>query len=85
MNNQIVRDAIFQKQLLECERKYIKQLLVFSSEETIELRNKMLNKNLSELLNVNKYLRENCNHIWIKDDDDIRIINFCNNCGLDYN
>lgn len=85
MNNENVLTNIFRKQLLESERKYIKQLLVFSDEETKELRNTMLNKNLSELITVNKYLRENCNHVWIKDDDDIRIIRYCNNCGLDYN
>jgi hypothetical protein len=85
MNNEIVKDNIFKKQLLESERKYIKQLLIFSDEETKELRNKMLNKNLSELLSVNKYLRENCNHMWIKDDDDITTFKYCNNCGLDYN
>ena len=84
MNNEIVKDNIFKKQLLESERKYIKQLLIFSDEETKELRNKMLNKNLSELLSVNKYLRENCNHMWIKDDD-ITTFKYCNNCGLDYN
>ena len=85
MNNQNVKDNIFKKQLLESERKYIKQLLVFSDEETKELRNKMLNKNLSELLSVNKYLRENCIHMWVKDDDDIMTFKYCNNCGLDYN
>ena len=85
MNNQNVCDNIFRKQLLESERKYIKQLLVFSDEETKELRNKVLDINLSESLSVNKYLRENCLHIWVKDDDDLTIFKYCNNCGLDYN
>ena len=45
----------------------------------------MLNKNFSELLSVNKYLRENCNHMWFKHDYDITTFKYCNNCGLDYN
>lgn len=85
MNTSLVQDKIYLKQLLESEQKYLKQLLKFSFAENKKLRENLLVKNLEEITTVNRFLRENCKHQWIKEDDDITIITFCNNCGLQYN
>lgn len=85
MNTSLVKEKIYFKQLLESEQKYLKRLLELSVSENAKLREKLLEKNLEELTFINNFLRINCNHQWIKEDDDITIVTFCNNCGLHYN
>ena len=85
MNSTFVQDKIYLKQLLESEQKYLKQLIEFPFTESKNLRETLLVKNLEELSTVNNFLRINCKHNWINEDDDITIVTFCNNCGLQYN